>query len=129
LAFVLALFMFSLAGLPPTAGFVGKFYIFSAAIQSGYTWLVIIAVLNSVAAVYYYLGVVVHLYMREPQIQGAAAGSLGAASGDIVSGSALLRVGFLTAAGLLITGLGSLWFGIFPTWALSLAKSAVAGVF
>lgn len=63
----MAIFMFSLAGIPPTGGFVGKFYIFNAAIQAGYVWLVIIGVLNSVISVYYYLRVVINLYMRDAE--------------------------------------------------------------
>ncbi len=52
LAAIMALFMFALAGIPPTAGFVGKFYIFSAAIKAGYIWLAIIGVMNSLVSVY-----------------------------------------------------------------------------
>ncbi|MFQ5912588.1 MAG: NADH-quinone oxidoreductase subunit N [Nitrospinota bacterium] len=133
MGFALALFMFSLAGLPPTAGFVGKFYVFSAAVQAGYTWLVILAVLNSVAAVYYYLEVVVHLYMREPQeirgVREAVAGSLGAASGPLNPQAVVLRVGVLVAAGLLIAAWGTLHLGIFPSQALALANLAVTGGF
>ncbi|MHC4149321.1 MAG: NADH-quinone oxidoreductase subunit N [Planctomycetota bacterium] len=66
-ALAMAVFMFSLSGIPPTGGFVGKFYIFSAAIQAGYVWLVIIGVINSVISVYYYLRVVVNMYMRESE--------------------------------------------------------------
>ncbi|HHM24197.1 MAG TPA: NADH-quinone oxidoreductase subunit N, partial [Bacteroidetes bacterium] len=66
-ALAMAVFMFSLAGVPPTGGFVGKFYLFNAAVQAGYVWLVIIGVLNSVISAYYYLRVVVNLYMREPE--------------------------------------------------------------
>jgi NADH-quinone oxidoreductase subunit N len=66
LALALALFLLSLVGMPPTAGFAGKFYLFGAAVRSGYIWLVIIAVLNSAVAAYYYLRVVVYMYMREP---------------------------------------------------------------
>jgi NADH-quinone oxidoreductase subunit N len=66
LALVLGVSLLSLIGLPPTGGFVGKLYLFSAAIQAGYVWLAVIAVLNSVAAAYYYLRIVVYMYMREP---------------------------------------------------------------
>lgn len=66
LAMIMALFLFSLAGMPPTAGFVGKFYLFSAALKSGYVWLVVIGVLNSAASVYYYLRVMVYMYMKDP---------------------------------------------------------------
>ena len=64
LAAAMTLFMLSLAGVPPLAGFVGKFYIFSAALDAGLVWLVIIAVLNSVISAYYYIGVIVAMYMQ-----------------------------------------------------------------
>ncbi len=63
---MLALFMFSLAGIPPTAGFMGKLMLFRAAVEAGHQGLAIIAVLNSVVAAYYYLRVVVAVTMREP---------------------------------------------------------------
>ena len=66
LAVLMAIFLFSLAGIPPMVGFVGKFYLFSAAIKSGYIWLAIIGVLNSAASVYYYLRVMVYMYMKDP---------------------------------------------------------------
>src|SRR6185369_16634501 len=66
LAVAMSIFLFSLAGMPPTAGFIGKFYLFSGAIQQGYIWLAIIGVLNSAASVYYYLRVMVYMYMKEP---------------------------------------------------------------
>jgi NADH-quinone oxidoreductase subunit N len=61
----MALFMFALAGIPPTAGFVGKFYIFSAAVQSGFVGLAVIGVLASLVSVYYYFRVVVVMYFME----------------------------------------------------------------
>ncbi len=63
----MTIFMFSLAGIPPTAGFVGKFYVFSAAIQAGYIWLAIIGILNSAVSVYYYFRVTIKMYMQEPE--------------------------------------------------------------
>jgi len=63
LALSMAIFMFSLAGLPPTAGFIGKFYLFTAAVQTGYVGLAIIGVLNGVLSVYFYLRLVVSMYM------------------------------------------------------------------
>jgi len=66
LALAMTIFMFSLAGVPPTAGFIGKFYLFSGAVQEGYLWLAIIGVLNSAASVYYYLRVIVYMYMKDP---------------------------------------------------------------
>lgn len=61
-----AVFLFSLAGFPPTAGFLAKFYVFSAAVRQGLTPLVIIGVLASLVSVFYYLRVIVAMYMREP---------------------------------------------------------------
>ena len=66
LAFIMAVFMFSLAGIPPFAGFFGKYLLFVAAIESGYTWLTIVAVVSSVVSAYFYLGLVVKMYFTEP---------------------------------------------------------------
>ncbi len=65
LAAAMALFMLSLTGVPPLAGFVGKFYLFSAALSQGLVWLVIIAALNSVISAYYYISVIVAMYMEQ----------------------------------------------------------------
>jgi NADH-quinone oxidoreductase subunit N len=62
----MTLFMISLAGLPPTAGFLGKLYLFRAALGAGRTGLVIVGVLTSVVSVYYYLAVIVRMYMAAP---------------------------------------------------------------
>ena len=67
LALSMTVFLLSLGGLPPFAGFVAKFYIFSAAIEEGFVTLVVIAVLNSAISFYYYLKVVVYMYMKEPE--------------------------------------------------------------
>ena len=67
LAVALSVFLLSLIGVPPTAGFVGKFYLFGAAVKSGYVWLAVIGVLNSAVAAYYYLRLIVFMYMREPE--------------------------------------------------------------
>jgi len=63
LAGLLTLFLVSLAGIPPTAGFIGKFYLFSAAVKSGYIGLAVLGVLNSAVSIYYYLRLVVYMYM------------------------------------------------------------------
>jgi NADH-quinone oxidoreductase subunit N len=65
-AILLLIFMLSLAGIPPTAGFVGKYYIFLSLIQTGHTWLAVFAVLYIVPALYYYFRIVVHAWLREP---------------------------------------------------------------
>ena len=66
IALTMTIFLLSLGGLPPLAGFVAKFFIFSAALKEGYVILVIIAVLNSAISFYYYLRVIVFMYMKEP---------------------------------------------------------------
>ena len=64
----LAIFMISLAGFPPTAGFIAKYGLFSAAIAKGYIWLVVIAVLNTVVSFYYYFRIIVNMYMRDEKV-------------------------------------------------------------
>lgn len=98
IALMMSVFMFSLAGIPPTAGFVGKFYLFSAAVEAGYVPLVIIAVINSMISLYYYLGVVVVMFMKE-----AEADEVRTASAPIVTFSLFLAV------------LGTLGLGLFPS--------------
>jgi NADH-quinone oxidoreductase subunit N len=65
----LTVFMLSLGGIPPTAGFMGKFYVFGTALQAGLVPLVVIGVLNSVVSIFYYLRVTVALYMEEPGVE------------------------------------------------------------
>ena len=71
LGILMSLFMFSLTGLPPTAGFIGKFYLFAAVINAGaqYYWIAIIGVLNSVISLYYYMRIVKVMYFNEKNIQ------------------------------------------------------------
>lgn len=69
LSAVMAVFLFSLAGIPPLAGFFGKFYIFASAVAQGYTGLVIIGVIMSVVSLYYYLRIIVAMYMEETVIE------------------------------------------------------------
>lgn len=69
LGFMMVIFMFSLAGVPPTSGFAGKFYIFTGAVQSGYVSLAIIGVLNSAISAYYYLRVLVYMYFKDLEDQ------------------------------------------------------------
>ena len=64
-AFAMLLFMLSLGGIPPTAGFMGKFWLFGAAIESGYIWLAVIGVLNSAISLYYYIRIVVFMYLKK----------------------------------------------------------------
>jgi NADH-quinone oxidoreductase subunit N len=64
-AALMAVFMFSLAGVPPFAGFFGKYYVFLAAVKADMTWLAVVGVLTSVVSVYYYLRLVVFMYFRD----------------------------------------------------------------
>ena len=65
LAFITVVAMLSLAGIPPLAGFFAKYYIFTAALQQHYTWLVIIAVLGSLTGVYYYFRIIIAIFKPE----------------------------------------------------------------
>jgi NADH-quinone oxidoreductase subunit N len=109
LAVLLALFMFSLAGFPPTAGFFGKFYIFSEAVKKGFVWLVIIAVMNSFVSVYYYLRIVVVTFFGHPEKEFQPA---------VVYRTALVVV-------LFITTMGTLVLGFFPQYWLQLTRMSV----
>jgi len=105
------LFLVSLAGVPPTAGFFGKWFVFKAAIDGGFYWLTIIAFVNSVIGAYYYLRVLVYMYMREP-----AAGAPVAVP---------MRSGYVAAA-LLVSAVLVLVLGIDPGKSLDIALSAAA---
>jgi NADH-quinone oxidoreductase subunit N len=107
-------FMFSSAGIPPTAGFVGKLYVFKSAVDVGqatgdltFIWLAVLAVLTSVAGVYYYLRVLVSMYMyeREEQLEGV---------GHPAAKFALVVCGFF-----------SLYLGILPGGAMDMSRQAV----
>ena len=65
-AFAMLVFMLSLAGIPLTAGFIGKWYLFGAAIKANYAWLAVLAVVNSAISLYYYVRIVVQMYIKEP---------------------------------------------------------------
>jgi len=65
--------MLSLAGIPCTAGFMGKWWLFGAAVKSGYGWLAVVAVLNSAISLYYYIRLVVAMYMGTPREEAAPA--------------------------------------------------------
>jgi NADH-quinone oxidoreductase subunit N len=110
-ALAFSLFLVSLAGLPPTAGFFGKWFVFRAAIDSGFYLLTVVAFLNSVVGVYYYLRVLVFMYMREP-----------AAGAPIATP---MRSGYVTAA-LLLSALLVLLLGIVPSQSLDMAIKAAA---
>ena len=94
-AALMLIFMFSLTGIPPTAGFWSKFYVFLAAINAGYTWLVIIAVIFSAISAYFYLRIVMNMYMKEPDqtVELTTSHALSLALG--VTAAAVLIIGVL----------------------------------
>ena len=73
LAVALSIFLFSLAGIPPFAGFFAKFFVFSAAMRGGWGWLALVGVLNSVISAFYYLYLIVQMFFRNPEEEQAAA--------------------------------------------------------
>src|SRR5206468_12198098 len=103
------LFLFSLAGVPPTAGFFAKWFVFRAAMGAGFTWLTVIAFVNSVIGAYYYLRVLVYMYMREP-----AAGAPVAVP---------MRSGYVAFA-LIVSAVLVLALGLVPGSSLALAVEA-----
>ena len=107
-AAALSVFLISLAGIPLTGGFIGKFYLFSSALPH-YLGLVIIAVLNSVISVYYYFRVMVFMYMREP--------SQGEPEPEPINHSVLAIIA--------ICVVGVFWLGIQPSGLLHLASNSV----
>jgi len=112
LAAAMAVFMLSLAGIPPTAGFIGKFYIFSSAINAGYIILAIIGVLNSVVSVYYYLRIVVFMYMEPAEKEYPL----------LFAQPALVLV-------LLISIIAIFQMGLIPSNVFAYAKASIASIF
>ena len=72
----MAFFLLSFAGIPVTSGFMGKFYVFSSAVKSGYNWLVVIALLNSAFAAFYYIKIIVKMYMPDKESVGVIRGAI-----------------------------------------------------
>lgn len=115
LATAFTIFLLGLSGIPLTAGFVGKFFMFRAAIHSKLYGLTLIALLNSAASLYYYLRPTVTMYMREPEELRATAGENPAAP---------LPISFATKFVIAISLLAVLYLGIFPSSLLNLAQSS-----
>ena len=112
IAALMTVFLLSLGGMPPTAGFVAKWYIFSAAVSAGYYWLAVIGVMTSVVSIFFYLRIVVMMYMAEPA-EGAAALPRLSRAGVAMLGVAMIAVFYL---------------GILPTRVLDLAASAIGTI-
>jgi NADH-quinone oxidoreductase subunit N len=99
-AVLLSLFLLSLTGIPGTAGFIGKFYVFGGIVRADLTWLAIIGVLLSAVAAYYYLRVIIYMFFREPEERLSIR--------EPISGS--------TAAALAITAVATVVIGVLPSW-------------
>ncbi len=112
LATLMTFFLLSLGGFPPTAGFIAKWYVFSAAVGAGYYGLAVIGVLSSVVSVFFYLRIVVMMYMSERDARPVP--------------PALTSVGL---AGLVISLVGVLYLGILPARVLDWAQASVATIF
>jgi NADH-quinone oxidoreductase subunit N len=111
-AALLGIFLLSLIGVPLTAGFFGKFYIFKAALESNLLWLTVLGLLNSAVAAYYYLRILVVMYMHEP----------GESTADLAPPSSGLRIALWASA------LGTLILGVMPSLVLDFAgRSAALG--
>ncbi len=113
LAALMTVFLLSLGGFPPLAGFVAKWYVFTAAVSAGYYWLAIIGVLTSVVSVFFYLRIVVMMYM--------------APSADVPT--MFPRVPAMPALGLAIAAILVFYLGILPTRVLDWAAASVATIF
>ena len=97
LALVMAISMFSLIGIPPTAGFFGKYFLIGAAVSANLTWLAVVMMLTSVVSAFFYLRVVVTMYMREPQAEGEAiANNAPRAVAAAISAAVVLAFGLLS---------------------------------
>ena len=109
LALLMLLYLFSLAGIPPTAGFFAKFYVLVALVERGFVGLAVIAVLLSAVAAYFYIRIVMVIYMREP----------GEQANPALTPS--------VRATLALTAAGTIGIGLFPAWFLKLAQDSVFG--
>jgi NADH-quinone oxidoreductase subunit N len=105
LAALMAVFLFSLAGLPPFGGFFGKYFVFVAAVETGLTWLAVLGVLASLAGVYYYLRLIMVMYFQDGERAGASA------------------VPALAVAALFAAALVNLQIGILPSSVIALIHS------
>jgi NADH-quinone oxidoreductase subunit N len=112
IAALMAVFLLSLGGFPPTAGFVSKWYLFSAAVSAGYYDLAIVGMLTSVISVFFYLRVVVMMYMAEP-----------------AGAETPAPVGALAVSALAVSTIAILYLGVLPTRLIDLAAASVGTIF
>jgi len=95
MAFVLAVAAFALVGLPPTAGFIAKLFVFNSAWDAGFYWLVIIAVINTAIAIFYYLNIVRHAYTLDQEVPGKLSISPIGASVAVILAIGVLYLGVM----------------------------------
>jgi NADH-quinone oxidoreductase subunit N len=112
LAVLMTFFLLSLGGFPPTAGFIAKWYVFSAAIGSGYYGLAIIGVLSSVVSVFFYLRIVVMMFMTERDARPVPA-----------------PITTMAYAGLVLSLIGVLYLGVLPTAVIDFAQASISTIF
>ena len=106
-ALLMLVFLLSLAGIPPTAGFIGKYFLFAAVIQTGHNVLAVIAVLNAAISMYFYLRIVVTMFMREPTEKTGL---------DLSPGvMAVMAVSFVF----------TMWIGLYPEPFIAMARHAL----
>ncbi|MBI5236781.1 MAG: NADH-quinone oxidoreductase subunit N [Deltaproteobacteria bacterium] len=115
LAFFMALFMVSLAGIPPTAGFMAKFFVLASAVHAGYYWLAVIAVISTAIALFFYARVIFYMYMRD--YEGA----------ELPERSLFTCVTYGVV--LILTAVGTLALGVYPSAILDIAVRAVGPLF
>lgn len=106
LAGLLALFMFSLAGIPPFGGFFGKYMLFKAAIDANMTWLAIVGVVSSVISMWFYLGLIVKMYFTDPSGAHQSARPGIASVTLAVTGAVVVLLGILPA---IVTNIIGTW--------------------
>jgi len=97
LALAMLLFLLSLAGIPPLAGFIGKFYLFAAVMKEGFLWLVLVAVLNSIVSLYYYLQVVRQMYIIPPRTEKPVPASRALSGALLIALAGVLLLGIYPA--------------------------------
>ena len=110
-AITMSLFLFSLAGIPPTAGFMGKFYIFTAAIKEGFLGIAIIGVINSVVSVYYYLRITIAMYMKE--------------NTNTLSNKSTIKFNPAVVIAIIVSVYGVLRMGLFPSDYIEMAQRSL----
>jgi NADH-quinone oxidoreductase subunit N len=112
LAALMTIFLLSLGGFPPLAGFIAKWYVFTAAVKAGYTWLAIVGVLTSVISVFFYLRIVVMMYMT-----------------PATASPAVLPTPRVAGTALVISAILVFYLGILPTQVLSWAAASIGSIF